>query len=511
MGQKLVKEQGVHGTNVRIWYIEGGVHPYYQPMYLSEGKMGDPSKSKGDATRIPIPDPNNFNRDVSIGTIPGTEERATLQVMRRYLTDEALLLRWLRQECRVDIFAMIGVCGNPQDFQYGGEKFVYFLDGIPSTHNIEGFGAFGLDETNPTNETLDMTAEDYWEVFKIATDEVAAELTTREVMTVDVCDNIDCGDCGDKSDGCSKVFATMVGVGATPGTEPLLIFSDDGGETFASETITTMFSSEGIADAECIGADLVLISNEGNEFHYRDIGDLLAGVGEWNQQDNGFVVGGEPNYMSSSSTSTTWVVGDGGYIYFAANHRSGVVVQDAGIATTENLHYVHALNANDVLVVGENNTVLLSRNGGTTWQTIVGPAVGENLGVCWMWDENVWFVGTGAGGSGVMYKTQDGGHTWDEQDIPLANVLRFDSIKFVSDMEGYLTCRVGGNARALRTITGGFEWWEIPDARKGSTLPAADYHNDIAVCQEDSNTVFLAGMDDDGTTGILIKGAPAFS
>ena len=149
--------------NHRVWYIEGGVHPTRSPVLLALGKIStDPSKTIGEDTRITAPDPNSFNRDIQVGVVQAAEERATLSVGIRSSAQASVLLGWKNKNCRVDIFALSGLCGNPQDFTEGGEKWTYFPDGRISAHNYENFGAWGRDENNPSNEMVDMTSEDYW-------------------------------------------------------------------------------------------------------------------------------------------------------------------------------------------------------------------------------------------------------------------------------------------------------------------------------------------------------------
>ena len=498
------KKSAIHGMNVRVWGTENGVHPFRTPEYFAQGKMGDPSQSLGDATRIPAPDPNNFDRDITVGTVPGTKERATLTVSNRFNTSRARLLKIFRDGCGIDFYGAIGKCGNPQDFQRGWEKLMFFQDGKPSTHTIENFGAFGLDETAPTNENLDLTAEEYWEFLRIGTEEVADAEATGEILTIDVCDDVSCGDCDVASDGCQRILATMAGIGATPGTQPVLVYSDDNGVTWNTQIIDTMFSSENISGGHCIGGDLVLITDTGNEIHFTNVDDLFIGENDWQQTDSGFVIGGEPLAIWSTDVNHTWIVGNGGYIYFTKNHEASVQVQSAGVATIQNLLDVHACSKNDVLAVGNANAVVLSRNGGETWDALIGPAVGENLSICWMFDEDTWFVGTGPGGSGVLYKTQDAGFTWVVQDLPVT-VGQFDRIMFSSDAEGFLAYRDGGTGRILRTLSGGNEWWSLPDNNKTS-LPDADYFNDLAVCRKDQNTIFAGGLDGDSATGLIVKG-----
>lgn len=305
--------------NLRVWYVEGGVHPTRSPQFLALGKIStDPSKPLGEDTRITAPDPNDFNRDIQVGTVRGSEERATVSVSARYTVQKAILMGWKNRGCRVDIYALAGQCGNPQDFTDGGDKWVYFPDGHISNHGLENFGAYGSDENNPVNEMVDMDTEDYWEYLYMKQDQIGSSVTTRQIYTVDVYKGDTCEDCPDP---CDRILATMAGASATPGTQPTLLYSLDGGETWASQTISTLYSNEDIADGVVIGNDIVYISNTGNEMHWTDVELLYDGTNTWGQTDSGFVLNKGPRAISSADARHTWIVGDGGYIYFVKNHK----------------------------------------------------------------------------------------------------------------------------------------------------------------------------------------------
>jgi len=487
--------------NQRVWYVEGGVHPTRSPALLSLGKFStDPSQAIGEDTRITAPDPNSFNRDIQVGTVRGAEERATLAVGIRSTVQASIVIGWKNRRCRVDMFALSGQCGNPQDFTDGGEKWVYFPDGRPSNHSYENFSAFGADENNPTNEMVDFSAEDYWEFLYMKQEAIGGSVTTREIFTVDVYTGNECENCPDP---CDRVLATMAGVGATPGTQPVLLYSADGGENWSSQTISTFFSNEDIADGVVIGGDIVYISNTANEIHWTDIELLYDGTNTWQQVTSGFVKNKGARAISSADARHTWIVGDGGYVYFCKNHKVGVEVQDAGVATTQNLLAVHALDAQNVLAAGNSNAVLYTRNGGVSWLTVTGPAVGVNLGACWMWDEDNWFVGEGAGGTGKLWLTSNGGRTWTQVGLP-STYLRIDKIVFISGAEGYISARTGGTGIILRTITAGNEWVTLPQG-KSAVAVENSYLRDIAVCSKYANTAFAAGLADNGTAGVILK------
>lgn len=497
--------KALSAINVRVWYVEGGIHPTRSPEMLALGKFSsDPSQSIGEQTKITAPDPNSFSRDVQVGEVAGSIERASLAIGIRSTAQASTLIGWKNKQCRVDVFALIGKCGNPQDFTEGGEKWVYFPDGRISSHSYENFGAFGRDENNPTNESVDMTSEEYYEFLYMTQEQVGSSVTTRQIYTVDVYTGNDCENCPDP---CDRVLATMAGANATPGTQPTILYSADGGSTWSSQTISTLFSNEDIVDGAVIGGDIVYISNTANEIHYTDIELLYDGTNTWQQVNSGFVKNKGAKAMAVADVRHIWIVGDGGYIYFSSNHKVGVSVQDAGVATTQNLNAVSAFDKFNVLTVGNSNAVVYTKNGGDTWNTATGPAVGVNLGACWMWDAATWFVGEGAGGTGKLWLTTDSGKTWSQRGLPAA-YSRIYKIVFISEAEGYLLASDGSQTYVLRTITAGNEWVVLPQGKQAVPVDNT-FLTDVAVCSKYSNTAFAAGLASNGTAGIILKMTPA--
>lgn len=491
----------INALNVRVWIVAGGVYPTRVPEFLALGKFStDPSKSLGEETKVGAPDPNNFNRDIQIGSVPGARDRAALGLAVRETVTKSRLLELANLGCRVDVFALMGKCGNPQDFTEGGEKWVFFPDGKISTHQFENFGAFSQDENNPTNETVDMTSEDYYEYLYLRQDQIGSSVTTREIYTIDTVPGDDCDDCPDQF---TRLLMTMAGASATPGTQPTLLYSSDKGENWATQTIATLFSNENVVDAVVVGDNYILISNTANEIHWTNVNEIFEGANTWNQVNSGFVASKNPNAMWAVDVRHIWIVGNGGYVYLAKNYKVQVEVQDAGVATTQNLNSVHGFNIDNVLAVGNSNAVIFTTNGGSTWESVAGPSVGVNLGACWMWDQKTWIVGEGAGGNGKLWLTTNSGITWTPLGLP-ATYLRIDKIMFVSEAEGYIAARAGGQSYILRTITAGYEWVVLPQGKKGVAL-ANSRLQDLAVTNKFMNTVYAAGLATNGTAGIALR------
>lgn len=492
---------GLNALNHRIWVVPGGVYPTRAPELLAMGKMStDPSRKIGEAKKVSAPDPNNFNRDIQIGTIEGEIERATFALGNRYTAEKAYLMDLVNKGCRADVFLLSGKCGNPQDFSQGGEKWLYFPDSRPSGIALENLGAYGRDENNPTNENMDMTSEEFYEFLYMRQDAIGTSATVRELYTVDTVTQDNCEDCPTP---CDDVLITMAGASATPGTLPSLLYSNDAGVTFSSQSISTMFSNEVVSGSAVIGGDLVLISNTSNSIHYTNIELLYDGINTWQENDKGFVAGKQPNAIWSVDVRHTWIVGNGGYVYFVSNHKTAVTVQDAGVATTQHLMGVHAYDTKNVLAVGNSNAVIWTTNGGLTWESVTGPAVGVNLSKCWMWDKQTWFVCEGAGGTGKLWLTTNSGKSWSQVPLPFASV-RIHRIEFVSEAEGYISATDGSTSVILRTKTAGNEWSVLPDGKR-AVAQLNTYLSDIAVCSKYANTVYAVGLADNGTAGVAYK------
>lgn len=491
----------------RVWLIENGVSPYQDPDYMGCMKLNDPSWAQGDITRIECPDPKQFGKFVESGSVRGAQERVTTGVMGRYSESLSDLLRLARKGCRIDLQAHMGACkrgADPQDYLAGWAKIIVFRDANITNYAHEGAGALSSDENAAWNETADISAEEMYEIVPLSFGQQASALTTRQVYTIDVCDNADCGECDEPSDGCQRVFAAMVGVGATPGTIPSVLYTEDGGATWDSVDIDTMFSNEIPIDADCVGTRYVIISHETNSFHYAETDDIIAGAPLWVEVTTGFVAAGPPNSMYALDPRHIWVVGDGGYIYFSSNITVGVEVQDAGVASGSDLYDVHAYDANNVAAVGAGDAVVYTENGGETWQAVAGPAVGVNLRAIWMLSPTTWLVGDQNGG---LWSTRNSGQSWQAVGVP-ANIARIDDIRFVDDTVGYIAARTNSIGVLMRTTNGGRDWYILPES--GIALPDTDYFNQVAVCSDPQlNTMFAAGLAGDATSGMIVKGAGA--
>lgn len=485
----------------RVWLFPDGYGPGRERLLLGWARIGDPTYGFGDVESIEIPHPENYNQFQKVSEIQGAAENPTASIISRYSRlDTSELLKAGRKRCPVGVQAHIGLCTNPQDFNRGWDKVANFDEARFTSWSAENFGALDSDEMEATNETGEISARDLYEIKKLRFSEICSMKAIRELVAVDICDNISCGECGVPSDGCQNVLMVMLGEDATPGTIPSVVYSSDGGTTCESVGIDTLFSNEDPSDAACVGRDFVVVSPLGG-MHIAETEDILDGDPDWIEPVEGFVAGNGPTCIWSVDALHTWIGAENGYIYFTAAPRSGVEVQEAGVATAEDLNDIHACSSLHAVAVGDLNAVLSTDNGGETWVLIVGPAVGVDLTCVWMKDQYLWIVGDE---NGDLWYTADAGDTWTEIEDIDQTIVAIHDIVFYNSAVGYMSAEVSrDDGRIFRTIDGGRSWYELPEGTTGQ-IPANTRINSLAVCK-DPNYVWGVGLDVLG--GMMVKAA----
>lgn len=495
----------IESSYSRMFLIQDMAAPNHVPEYEGLWRAGALSWAQGDVTIIWKPSSTAYGKFDTAGKVPGEPGNPELVVGARYTEDLSQLLKLVAGGCDHDLQVHFGKCQDPRDFNRGWDKVLVLEGARLSDYGTEDLGALEPSQRAAVNEEVTFTGETAYEIKRITFAKKAETQVTREVIDIQICDSASCGSCGVSSDGCNIILAVTVSAGASPGLPSTVVWSKDGGLTWATTTIDTLSVAEAPSGSACVGTNFVVISNDSNSLHYAATADILNAIEVWVEVTTGFVVTGEPNAIFSLGPTYTWVVGDGGYIYFSEDITSGVDVQDAGVATTENLKAVHAFNENEVVAVGENNAVVHTSNGGVTWEAITGPAVGVDLSAVWMATESIWFVGTGAG-SGKLYYTIDSGTNWVEKPFPGSTGLgTVTDIKFSSKSVGYMSHKTAANSgRILRTIDGGNSWYVAPEGT--GSIPTNQGINAITVCP-DVNKVFGGGVTVVAGDGIIVAGA----
>ncbi len=490
----------------RVWLIPHMAGPENAPSYESLARAQTATMPRGDLTPIHVPNPDQYGAFIVAGMVQGERGLPTMGILWRYLADgRSVLDKIVSNGCEHDIQIHIGQCQDPQAFNLGWEKILVLERALATEWSTSEFGALAPADRALVDETVPFSGQELYHIYRQLFAEQAETEAVQEIIAIIICDAVSCGACGIPSDGCDVVFALTLSAGGSPGLPAEIIFTDDGGLTWTDTLITTLAANEDPNDMACVGINLVVISEDSESIHYAPIADILAGAEVWTEVATGFVAGNGPLAIWSQDVRHTWIVGEGGYVYFTENPPEGVVVQDAGVATTEHLNDVHAYDILNVVAVGVNNAVILTRNGGDTWVPITGPNPTTVLNCVFMRGINEWWIGD-AGGQ--MWYTLDGGVTWPEKTFPGSGsgLGQVRDIKFATPTVGYMAHDTAAPAgRILRTIDGGYSWYIAPE---GNTIvPASNRFNDVAPCLADPNIVYAGGFAVDELDGIIVKGS----
>lgn len=484
----------------RVFLIEGGARPDHAPVYESCMAVGAVSRAYGDITRIECPDPNNYGKFVEIGTIRGSTERATTTLTGRYASDlRSDMLRLAEKGCKVDVHVHFGACKDPSNFTKF-DKAVVLADADITNLNLGELGTLGSDAQSQVDESIDISAESIVEILPIKYASRATDVLDVEVVDMVVFDTASCGDCEDESDGCQKIFGvTLTGGLGSPTATADCIYSIDGGTTWYANDVDSAGGSNSLDAIAGIGNYVVAIGNADGGLHYADSSDFDGSTTpDWTAVTTGIVAGGEPNDIWSVGTQA-FVVGDAGYIYKVTDPTVGFTVLDAGVATSQNLNAVHALNDEFAVAVGDSGVVVKTENG-TTWTAMTSITATPNLNAVWIRNEREFWTG---GADGKLYYTLDGGTTWTEKAFSGSGAGVIHDIAFAGDV-GFLAHATATPAgRILRSYDGGYQWVVTPES---GTLPANDRVTAIALCG-DENKVFGGGLADDGSDGFVVVGS----
>jgi photosystem II stability/assembly factor-like uncharacterized protein len=490
----------------RVFTIEGAARADHAPVFRTCWRATGLEKGLGDVEPIECPSASSYGSFVDIGEIQGSDDRPTTSLIGRYAADKISdMLRIGKKRCRLDVQIHMGECTDPSDFNTF-TKAVIFEDAVFTNYSTDDVGALSSDENAVVNETVDLSGRRFYEVVQLSAAERGGDTVTVELVDVVICDNPACGDCGEESDGCEDIYAVSVASAGSVGTAPDVVYSNDRGVTWAASDVNSLLPAENADALACLGTYIVVVSNDSNSLHYAlktDV-DSATAINVWTEVATGFVATKEPNDIWSVG-SYAFIVGDGGYVYGTSDPTVGVAVLDAGVATTNDLRAVHAIDSEFAVAVGDSDTIIYTTDG-TTWQAASGnTGTGDNLLCVWIKSELEWHVGTSGG---AYYYTINGGVTWSPKGLP-GTYDEVPDIAFSTNSIGYAAANTSGpRGRVLRTYSGaggapdlgGFV--QLPEG--AAILPLADDINAVAACVHDPNFVVAVGLGDNGTDGIII-------
>ncbi|MDZ7860151.1 MAG: YCF48-related protein [Candidatus Krumholzibacteriota bacterium] len=196
--------------------------------------------------------------------------------------------------------------------------------------------------------------------------------------------------------------------------------------------------------------------------------------------DNGWIVGEDGNIYRTEDGGVEWMpisfddfTDDDLYGVEFVNDSLGFVLGTHGVYRTEDKGATWENNWNSVVqernawgmsIIDSNHAYMLgsmfnesdpeimykTENGGRSWETVDGTNFSALRGLLTI---NFVDANTGWGGGSVLLKTEDGGKTWVSQ-LNNAEIRRFF---FKNHMNGFAV----GNDKIIKTVDGGNTWTEI--------------------------------------------------
>lgn len=480
------------GGDVRIFVQDGVGNPAKAYAYYGCVNLGGLNQDLGTPDPIYCPSPTQRNKWDIVGRVQKTPALGTADFtarLNRTLSD----IWWDLKEkgCDVNIQAVLGACQRPDNFNSWESKIL-----IRSAHmtafNLGGLNPLDGDSNAAVDGTGSFTFIDYNRIKSISFEEQASATVLSEVLDGLYNDFVQCGDCGSPSDGCNKMYWLTVANPGSPGLSSQIIYSIDGGATWATSDIVTLGGKSGNRLAT-VGLYLVVVSEADGAHHYKLYSDVDAGTGSWTKNSSGYVANKSPRAIYSKSPSETFVAAQGGYIYYMTDPTAAVTVLTDGSVSTQNQNDIHGFE-NTVVSVGASNSVLVSQNSGVSFSLVVGPVVGANLTAVWCMSATTWLVGA----NGALWYTLNAGTTWTQITVAVG-VSVINDIKFYDQNVGYMAAEVAGVGRVYRTTDGGNSWhYQTPQI---ANLPTAIRVNAVAPCGY--NKVSTGGIKTVGGDGLI--------
>ena len=198
---------------------------------------------------------------------------------------------------------------------------------------------------------------------------------------------------------------------------------------------------------------------------------------------------GENSYLYFMSEDLGWITSSQGRIYHTTNGGDNWTTQSTGtMARMTNLYFK---DQNNGIAVGWGETVRKTTNGGVTWTNTFDSTGFLDFFASQMINDNTYYI---AGTNGTLYRTGNGGNSWDLIQLPVSNP--FFSIKFLNPTTGWI---FGCCGMYFRTTDGGNNWTSQVDLTEGFNIYSSSFVNDTLgwVC---ADAGYIMRTHDAGTT-----------
>lgn len=454
------------------------------------------TKNLGSIERTLAPDPERRGRYVIIRKQRGAPDLGEV-TFNEFLNANTrnVLEEIARLECDITLLVAMTNCGRP-DVIANGKSWLAVTGA-----NLVDLEYADVQAREAGNDALvNGTINADWaeRIFPVQLQEKADSTILAEIVDLIYADEVDCGNCGAFSDGCTALFAVTKANAASPGLSSQVVYTING-TAYNTVDITTLDPTNDADGIIEVGQYIVVCSAADESHHYALKSLFETGTPIWTEV-TGYETGGGPVKMASLGPTLTFAVGLGGYVYKLTSATGAPTTVHDATLTTEDGNDIVA-RGQTVVTAHDNNVILLSRNLGTTWSLVTGPAVGQNVNTVALTEFGAIFAGMA---NGTLYYTVDDGVNWtqitditDSDSITAVNHLKFSPDN--PNVGGMVVNKGGLDSFLYRTLDGGRSWdYQDWIAIQLGTTP--ERYNRLDLCSMDK--IAAGGLESAGD-GIL--------
>lgn len=449
----------VRSLQVALYVQPAG--PNTPTRFLGCHTISSATRPRGNNTLNHCPDPINPGRyEVSSKTKapPGLVTLTIEAKMRR-------LLDYLEDlNCPVPIIAQATSCAPKNQFSNWDRAFI-FLNADVVQETLNNLVSGGADD-NEVGQSFDMEADDVVRLVPLRVTRDSSIGETEALNGIFSCDvDICAGPCGAANETCDTFYAVSSAVVASAGHKASLWINEGG--SWAAAAADPFSTGLDIAGGACFRLDrnttriLVFrgttVPGEPAKAAYSDDRGAtwtVAAIGS----DNGEFITSQ-NAVAVVDQNNIWVGTDSGRIYFSSNGGASWTVQeDAGIQAGA-WNWVQFMDDRTGFAGGATDSIAVTIDGGEVWSQVNATGLGGDITAGGVVDSNNFWVGTD---DNELFYTSDAGISWGQRDFSGSGSGRVDAIKFVNNMNGFMSSRSGTDKSTfLQTRNGGFTWETI--------------------------------------------------
>lgn len=482
-------------SQARIFIAPRGAGCGREYTYYTCMKLGGLDRQTGESTPIYCPDPARPGRFIQVATIKGAEAPWASSITGyKPLGSASTLAKLAAARCKFDLQIHFGSCNDLSNFS-DYEMAIVLEDVEISDYSIDGLGALNGGEVQPVLETVNIKAANAYEVYDVELLRVATALLDNVGSQVVGVTYSPYACATEEGEICQNFYAFQLprvysGVGADDLI--YILSSRDGGLTWERHQIAAVAQAGDTVRSSRIATvgDTIVLS----------IADLLNGLMPCtlfsvpiSSLDETVVTVFTTSEFPDRITRLRRigariyaVTENGSILWLNAKTLVPTYLEDGTLYSNVWLD-IHGLDY-DNLIVGGSSGTLAHRRGGASFRTVPvvvnGNAVISDITAVVMKSNDEWLIGTNAG---RLYCTTNAGISWTmvfDGDSPIAQ------LEFPTKNTGYML--IGWTPAALyRTSDGGNTWNAL-------RAPLADINDfsimrGFAVCPEDPSAFVVVG------------------